>query len=151
MLNPDFRDMLSAFIDAEIDFLLVGAYAMAAHGYPRATGDIDLWVRADKATAPKVYRAIAEFGAPVEGLDVADFSKPGIVFQIGVAPVRIDILTQIDSVSFDDAWPNRISVHWDGLKISVIGRNDLIQNKRSTGRTKDRADAEQLEQDIEDK
>jgi hypothetical protein len=141
--------MLSAFIDAEIDFLLVGAYAMAAHGYPRATGDIDLWVRADDATAPKVYRAIAEFGAPVEGLNVSDLSEPGIVFQIGVSPVRIDILTKIDSVSFDDAWPNRISVNWDGLEIPVIGRSDLIRNKRSTGRTKDLADAEQLEQDAD--
>ncbi len=150
MLNPDFRDMLSALIDAEVDFLLVGAYAMAAHGYPRATGDIDLWVRADDATAPKVYRAIAEFGAPVEGLNVSDLSEPGIVFQIGVSPVRIDILTKIDSVSFDDAWPNRISVNWDGLEIPVIGRTDLIRNKRSTGRTKDLADAEQLEQDADD-
>lgn len=147
MLNPDFRDMLSAFIDAEIDFLLVGAYAMAAYGYPRATGDIDLWVRTDDATAPKVYRAIAEFGAPVAGLKVSDLSEPGIVFQIGVAPVRIDILTQIDCVSFDDAWPNRMVVNWDGLEIPVIGRSDLIRNKRLTGRTKDLADAEQLEQD----
>ncbi len=142
--------MLSALIDAEVDFLLVGAYAMAAYGYPRATGDIDLWVRADDATAPKVYRAIAEFGAPVEGLNVSDLSEPGIVFQIGVSPVRIDILTKIDSVSFDDAWPNRISVNWDGLEIPVIGRTDLIRNKRSTGRTKDLADAEQLEQDADD-
>ncbi|EMI22518.1 hypothetical protein RMSM_00543 [Rhodopirellula maiorica SM1] len=147
MLNPDFKDMLSAFIDAKIEFLLVGAYAMAAHGYPRATGDIDLWVRADAATAPKVYQAIAEFGAPVGGLNVSDLSEPGIVFQIGVPPVRIDILTQIDSVSFDDAWQNRISVNWDGLNIPVISLGDLIQNKRSTGRTKDLADAEQLERD----
>ncbi|MCA9171948.1 MAG: nucleotidyltransferase [Planctomycetales bacterium] len=139
--------MLSAFIDLEIDFLLVGAYVMAAHGYPRATGDIDLWVRSDDATAHKVYRAIAEFGAPVDGLNVSELSQPGIVFQIGVAPVRIDILTSINGVSFEVA-SNRIAVSWDGLTIPVIGLRDFLCNKRSTGRTKDLADVEQLEQDI---
>lgn len=100
MLNPDFRDMLSEFVSSGVEFLLVGAYALAAHGYPRSTGDIDLWVRADVATANKVYDAITRFGAPLHDLTPEDFSRPGIVFQIGVAPIRIDILTSIDGVEF---------------------------------------------------
>lgn len=148
MLNPDFRDMLSEFVSSEVEFLLVGAYALAAHGYPRATGDIDLWVRADAATAMKVFDAITRFGAPLHDLTPEDFARPGIVFQIGVAPVRIDILTSVDGIEFGEAWRNRITIEWDGLAIPVIGVRDLILNKRSTGRTKDLADAEQLERDL---
>lgn len=127
--------------------MLVGAYALAAHGYPRSTGDMDIWVRADEKTGPKVYEAIKRFGAPLHDLDVADLSHPGVVFQIGVPPVRIDILTALSGLVFEQAWANRSCVEWDGLKIPVISRLDLIRNKRSTGRTKDLADAEQLEMD----
>lgn len=145
MFNPDFKDMLSILSEAEIDFLLVGAYAMACHGYPRATGDLDLWVRADPQTAPKVFRALAEFGAPMHDLKVEDLSTPGVVFQIGVAPSRIDILTSITGVQFEDAWENRMPIEIEGLSIHVIGRDDLIQNKRAIGRPKDIADAETLD------
>lgn len=147
MLNQDFKELLSGFIDSEIDFLLVGAYALAAHGYPRSTGDIDLWVRADAETGPKTFESLIRFGAPIHDLEVSDLCSPGFVFQIGVPPVRIDILTNISGIRFEEAWSNRIYVVWDGLRIPVIGRQDLIRNKRSTGRTKDLADAEQLEQD----
>lgn len=150
MLHPDFKDMLSEFIDSAVDFMLVGAYALAAHGYPRSTGDIDIWVRADKHTGPLVYDCLSRFNAPLHDLTVDDLSTPGIVFQIGVPPVRIDILTKIDGVLFEDAWANRTTVDWDGLKIPVIGLADLIKNKRSTGRTKDLADAEQLETNLGD-
>lgn len=145
MFNPDFKDMLSALSAAGIDFLLVGAYALAAHGYPRATGDLDLWVRADSQTAPKVFRVLAEFGAPMHDLTVADLSAPGIVFQIGVEPSRIDILTSVSGVEFDVAWHNRLVVTIDGMDIPVIGRNDLVVNKRASGRPKDIADAETLD------
>ncbi len=128
--------------------MLVGAYALAAHGYPRSTGDIDLWVRANQTNASKVHEAIVRFGAPLHGLTVVDLSHPDIVFQIGVAPVRIDILTKIDGVEFEDAWKNRIIANWAGLDVPVIGLSDLILNKRSTGRTKDLADVEQLEREI---
>ncbi len=140
--------MLSEFIDSAVDFMLVGAYALAAYGYPRSTGDIDIWVRADKYTGPLVYACLLRFGAPLHDLTVEDLSTPGMVFQIGVPPVRIDILTKIDGVVFEDAWQNRTTVDWDGLKIPVIGLTDLIKNKRSTGRTKDLADAEQLEANL---
>jgi predicted nucleotidyltransferase len=145
LLHPDFRDMLSELNSSEVDFMLVGAYAMAAHGFPRSTGDIDIWIRADEETAPKVYDCLVRFGAPMHVLTVSDLSKPGMIFQIGVPPVRIDILTKIDGVLFEEAWKNRLKVVWDGLDVQVIGLEDLIENKRSTGRTKDVADVERLE------
>ncbi|KAA1262088.1 hypothetical protein LF1_46490 [Rubripirellula obstinata] len=145
LFNPDFKDMLLALFEAKVDFLLVGAYAVAAHGHPRATGDLDLWVRPDAETAPKVYRVLAEFGAPLHDLTVEDLAKPGMVFQIGVEPSRIDILTAISGVSFDDAWPNRLSIKMDGIQLCVLGRNDLVTNKRACGRPKDIADAETLD------
>ena len=137
--------MLLALSDAKIDFLLVGAYAVAAHGHPRATGDLDLWVRPDAETAPKVYRVLAEFGAPLHDLTVDDLATPGMVFQIGVEPSRIDILTAISGVAFDDAWENKLHLELDDLKLNVIGRDDLIVNKRACGRPKDIADAETLD------
>ena len=145
MFNPDFKDMLLALSDARIDFLLVGAYAVAAHGHPRATGDLDLWVRPDAETAPKVYRVLADFGAPLHDLTVDDLATPGMVFQIGVEPSRIDILTAITGVAFDDAWENRLFIELDDIKLNVIGRDDLIVNKRACGRPKDIADAETLD------
>ena len=145
MFNPDFKDMLLALSDARIDFLLVGAYAVAAHGHPRATGDLDLWVRPDAETAPKVYRVLADFGAPLHDLTVDDLATPGMVFQIGVEPSRIDILTAITGVAFDNAWENRLFIELDDIKLNVIGRDDLIVNKRACGRPKDIADAETLD------
>ena len=145
MFNPDFKDMLLALSEAKIDYLLVGAYAVAAHGHPRATGDLDLWVRPDAETASKVYRVLAEFGAPLHELTVDDLAKPGMVFQIGVEPSRIDILTAISGVAFEDAWPNRLSIEMDGIQLCVLGRDDLITNKRACGRPRDIADAETLD------
>lgn len=145
MLNPDFKDMLSALSAAEADYLVVGAYALAAHGFPRATGDIDLWVRPTKENATRVWKAIAAFGAPTSRITVEDFSTPDIVYQIGVAPRRIDLLTSISGVKFEQAWEDRISVELDGLTVPVIGRAHLLANKRASGRPKDLADAETLD------
>jgi hypothetical protein len=144
-MNPDFSDMLSALSDEGVEYLLIGAYAMAVHGVPRATGDIDLWVRPTAENADRVLRALARFGAPLADLRAADLTGEGTVFQIGVAPNRIDVITAIDGVSFDEAWPRRIASQVAGLTIPVIGREDLIRNKRSTGRSQDFADAERLE------
>ena len=138
--------MLSALSAADADFLVVGAYAMAAHGYPRATGDIDLWVRPTNANAARVWEALRAFGAPTSRIAVEDFSTPDIVYQIGTAPRRIDILTSISGVEFDQAWEGRISVELEGLAVPVIGRDHLLVNKRASGRPKDLADAETLEQ-----
>ena len=145
MLNPDYRDILSLFAEEQVEFLLVGAYALAAHGYVRATGDIDLWVRAEPANAQRVMRALARFGAPLSQVSAADFSKPGIVFQIGLAPRRIDILTLIDGVDFARAWPDRLEVELEGLVVPVLSWAHLKENKRAAGREKDRADLAWLE------
>ena len=144
-MNPDFSDMLSAFSAEGVEYLLIGAYAMAVHGVPRATGDIDLWVRPSPDNADRILRALARFGAPLGGLRAADLAGEGTVFQVGVAPNRIDVITAIDGVAFDAAWPRRATSEIGGLTIPVIGREDLIRNKRSTGRSRDLADAEQLE------
>ena len=145
MLNPDYRDMLSALSAAGVEYLLVGAFALAAHGLPRATGDIDIWVRPSPENALRVLKALQEFGAPAFNLTIEDLSTLDLVFQIGVAPRRIDILTSIDGIDFDHAWPNRVSVELEGVTVPVISRADLITNKRASGRPKDRADLAWLE------
>jgi hypothetical protein len=144
-LNPDFRDILSEFSAAEVRFLLVGAYALAALGLPRSTGDIDLWVQCDEANARRILVALARFGAPLGGVSEADFARPGIVYQIGVAPSRIDVLTMIDGVEFDEAWEARSEAIVEGVKVPVIGRDHLLRNKRATGRPKDMNDVRWLE------
>ena len=148
MLNPDFRDMLSALSDEGVEFMLVGAYAMAVHGYPRATGDLDIWIRRSDANAERVWRALKRFKAPMRQLVVDDLKTPDVVFQIGVAPCRIDILTAIDGIEFEDAWPRRKEVEIEGQRFGVLGRDDLVRNKKACGRPKDQADAAWLQSDI---
>ena len=140
MLNPDYRDMLLQLNEEKAEYLIVGAYALAAHGLPRATGDIDLWIRPVAENAEKVWKAIIKFGAPLINLTKEDLATPGIIFQIGVIPRRIDIITSIDGVTFDEAWTERKQLEIEGLTVSVIGRNHLLINKQSTGRKKDLAD-----------
>jgi len=142
--NQDFRDMLLELNAVEVDYMIVGAYAVAAHGHPRATGDLDIWVRADCQTAPQVVLALERFGAPVEQIDVSDFSQPSVIFQIGVPPGRIDILTKISGVEFSDAWNNRKQLNIEDLTFHVIGFEDLILNKRASGRPKDLLDVDIL-------
>ncbi len=144
-MEPDFAEMLSALNAAGAEFLVVGAHALAAHGVPRATGDLDIWVRATAENARRVLEALGAFGAPLFDLTVDDLSRPDTVFQIGVAPVRIDLLTSISGVTFDEAWAARIPVSAAGLTFGVLGRRDLLRNKRATGRAKDLLDADALE------
>lgn len=145
MLSPDYRDILSAFIEERVDYLVVGAYAVASHGLPRATGDLDLWVRCDAENARRVWHALAKFGAPLSELTEAELSSPGLIFQIGVEPSRIDILTSIDDVEFAEAWKDRLEFDVDGLRVHVIGRAHLIANKKAVGRPQDLADVARLE------
>jgi hypothetical protein len=145
LLNNDFRDILSEFCAAGVEFVLVGAYAMAAHGLPRATGDIDLWVRCTGENAERVMIALARFGAPLHEIRVEDFHQPGIVFQIGVAPRRVDVLTEIDGVAFEEAWRDRTEIEIDALSVPVLSRAHLLQNKRAAARPKDLADVAWLE------
>lgn len=145
-LNEDFEDLLDALDEAEVEFILVGAHALAAHGVPRATGDIDILIRADKANAQRVLQALLLFGAPVEQHNVSagDFEVEGDVYQMGLPPRRIDLLTQIDGVSFDEAWNRRVQLSYHGRRLPVLGLQDLIRNKRACGRPKDRADLDLL-------
>ena len=149
MLNSDFRDMLSILNEENVEFILVGAYALAVHGLVRATGDIDIWVRRSDENAERVWKALKRFGAPLLDLNLDDLNKPDIVFQVGVEPRRIDILTSIAGVEFDEAWPHRKNVEVDNLTVSVIGREQLLQNKKATGRPKDLADVAWLESEDE--
>jgi hypothetical protein len=139
-MNRDFVEMLGALSAAGVEFLVVGAYALAAHGMPRATGDIDIWVRPTRENAERVLRAVRSFGAPLFDLTIADLLRSDTVFQIGVAPNRIDLLTGITGVEFESAWSNRLTVNVDDHPVPVIGVDDLIRNKAATGRPQDQAD-----------
>jgi hypothetical protein len=145
LLNPDFHDMLSALNAEHVEFLLVGAYALAAHGLPRATGDMDIWIRCSDDNAQRVWRALQRFGAPLTEVTLDDLQTPDTVFQIGVAPRRIDILISIDGVTFDEAWPQRMLVEIEGQTLAVLSRTHLLRNKKAVGRPKDLADAAWLE------
>jgi hypothetical protein len=136
--------MLSILQENDIKYLVVGAYAMAVHGFPRATGDMDIFIRPDSENAKRVYRAMMLFGAPMESVSSEDFEKKGTVFQIGLAPRRIDIINDIDGLSFDEAREDCITVELEGLKIPVISKRNLIKNKLASGRDKDKLDAENL-------
>jgi len=144
-MNQDFLDILHALSDAEARFMVVGAYAVGVHGHPRSTGDLDIWVEASAENAPRVWRALQVFGAPLHQIVEGDFATLGIVFQIGVAPRRIDILTQISGVDFATAWPGRTSALFGDLTCPVLGRAELLMNKSSTGRDKDLVDVRALE------
>ncbi len=145
MLNKDYKEMLSILLENKVEFLLVGAYAMAFYGYVRATADMDIFINPDNTNAAKLYQALIEFGAPMENLDIETFTQKGIIFQIGVAPRRIDIINDIDGVTFKEAFRDKDMMHTDGLEIPVISKEKLIQNKKSSGRKKDELDVENLE------
>jgi hypothetical protein len=143
-MNPDFVDLLRAFSEAEVRFLVVGAYALAHHGRPRATGDLDVWVDATVGNAPRVMRALESFGAPLDQVVEADFAHPGVVYQMGVPPGRIDILTELTGLTFDEAWATRERGIFGDLAVDFIGRDAFVRNKRATGRAKDLGDVESL-------
>lgn len=145
LLPPDFQDIIGAFQKGDVRFLLIGAYAMARYVEPRSTGDIDLWIDSTPDNAVRVFDALSDFGAPLTGVRPADFEAERIVFQFGVTPVRIDILTTIEEVEFGEAWKKREQLEVDGFSIPVLSREHLIQNKRALGRFKDLADIEALE------
>ena len=144
-MNRDFVEMLSALSAAGAEFLIVGAHALAAHGHPRATGDLDLWVRPTPENADHVWSALQAFGAPLFDLTKADLVSPAVVFQIGVPPCRIDILTEISGVRFEDAWGRRMILRIEEQDLPFISREDLLVNKRAAGRAKDLGDIASLE------
>ena len=143
-MNQDFLDLLRAFCDRNVRFLIVGAYALAVHGRPRATGDLDVWVDATPDNAARVMTALGDFGAPLTTVTAKDFSSPGIVFQIGLPPARIDVLTRLSGITFNEAWPTRVRAPFGDLHVDYLGRDAFIRNKRATGRAKDLGDIEGL-------
>lgn len=144
MLTKDFKDLLRAFNANAVKYLIIGAHAFGVHAEPRTTKDLDLFIRSDEENAKAAFRALAQFGAPLEGLSPQDFTD-GTTFQIGQPPDRIDILQQISGITFDEAWPNRIEGLLDGeVPASVISREDLIRNKLASGREQDILDVKAL-------
>jgi hypothetical protein len=147
-MNPDWRDLMATLGRHGVHFLVVGAHAVAVHGVPRGTQDLDIWVRRDAGNAERVWRALAEFGAPLPSIGVtrADFEDPDCVVQLGIPPARIDLMTSISGVSsFDAAFADRVNATVEGVTVPVLGRSDLIANKRASGRGKDLVDLEWLE------
>ena len=144
-MNPDFRDLLLEFNAEGVEYLVVGAHALAVYGYVRATKDLDLWVRPETGNAEKVISALASYGAPLNDLTRDDLIAEDTVFQIGMPPLRVDLLTQIDGVDFEQAWREKYQTPFAGVPVFVISRHHLIINKKTTGRIQDLADVERLE------
>ena len=145
MLNEDYRDILRALCEEKVKFLLVGALCNGSPGYPRATMAIDIWVMPSSQNADAVLRALRRFGAPLHDLTLEDLQKDETIFQIGVAPRRIDIITGASGLQFEETYGRSLSVNIEGIEVRIPSIDDLIHNKRALGRTKDLADAEALE------
>ena len=144
-MNRDFAEMLSALSAAGAEFLVVGAHARAAYGEPRATKALDLWVRPTPDDAARVWSALQSFGAPTFDVTVEDLARPGLVLQLGIPPYRIDIITELTALTFEDAWTNRIEADFGGAVYPVIGKREYVLNKRTVGRPQDLADADHVE------
>lgn len=144
-MHSDFEELLSIFNAHEVKYLVVGGHAVMLYTEPRYTKDLDLWIEASHENALRVFRALAAFGAPLTGLTPADFAHEEFFYQIGVPPVRVDILMSLTGLTFSAAWPNRSESTIGSQKVWFIGRADLIRNKRASGRHIDLHDAESLE------
>lgn len=144
-VNPDFKDLFAALNDVQARYLLVGGYALAHHGHPRFTKDLDIWVEPEPENAARVFAALEGFGAPTHDLGRRDLERAGLIFQIGVAPNRIDIITAIDGVHFAEAWEAREETLYGGQRVPVIARAHLVANKRASGRPQDLVDLDLLE------
>ncbi len=145
MINPDFNDLLRAFNAAEVRYLVVGAYAVTFHAQPRFTKALDLWIEASPENAARVHAALTSFGAPIGDLTLDDLANAEMVYQIGVAPNRIDILMGVSGLEFREAWPRRVDSSYGDCSIHVISKRDLIRNKRAAGRPQDLIDLRALD------
>lgn len=140
-LYQDFSDLLRAFSNGGVEYLVVGAHALSLYDRARTTKDLDVWVRPSPENATRTWHALAQFGAPLDALTIEDLTDEDTVFQIGVPPIRIDVLTSISGVTFDEAWPNRNDVERDGMMVPFIGVHEFLRNKDAAGRDQDRVDA----------
>lgn len=144
-MNSDFKELLKIFGREKIKYLIIGGYAVAKHAEPRYTKDLDIWVNNTLENAGRVYRALKEFGAPLDNITIEDFTVPTLVFQIGIEPSRIDILMGLKDLDFDKCWKRRAAAVIDKIEIYFISLDDLIFNKRLIGRPQDLLDAEILQ------
>jgi len=143
-VQSDFRDLLTLFNVHEVDYIIVGDYALAFHGAPRFTGDLDILVKSDAGNAQCIIEALEEFGFRSAGLTAEDFQSPDIVVQLGYLPIRIDIITSLTGVSIEDAFTSRIEGKYGGITVYYIGREQFVANKRAIGRKRDLADLEAI-------
>ena len=143
-MNSDFKDLLNTLNAYRVKYLVIGGYAFMKHAEPRYTKDIDIWVKADSKNAAKLFKALREFGAPLAGMSVDDFAHEGFYYQMGVEPVRIDILMSMKGVGWDEAWRNRAESDLEGVKTSIISKSDLIKAKQAAGRPQDLVDIQTL-------
>ncbi len=144
-LQPDFKELLELLNAHQVKYLIVGGYALAFHGVPRFTGDLDLYISTSPENAQRVHQALKEFGFESVGLTDDDFSRANHVIQLGVPPVRIDFVTGIDGVAWKEAWEGRAEGQYGGVAVWFLGKAEFIRNKRTAGRLKDLADVESLE------
>lgn len=144
-LPADQADLLRCFVEVGVEFLIVGAHALAVHGVPRYTGDLDVWVRPSAENATRVFSALRNFGAPLSEIRPADFENPDLVFQIGLPPLRIDVLTFLTGIDFETAFAGSVETTVSDIRVRVIGREEFIINKLATGRLRDLADVEHLD------
>lgn len=144
-LQKDLREFIELLNSTGVEYLIVGGYAVAFHGHPRFTADIDVFVEVSPASSDKLAQVIERFGFGSTGLSAKDFARPGAIIQLGHPPNRIDIVTAIDGVSFAEAWASRVAGDLDGIPVHFISKEALIRNKRASGRARDLADLQELE------
>jgi len=144
VLNEDFRAFIKLLNDHDVKYLIVGGYAVALHGYPRYTKDLDFWVWLNQENAEKIIKTLHKFGFAALGLTTDDFLNAENVVQLGYPPNQIDLITEVTGLTFEPCFANRQEVEMEGLKINFIALDDLIENKRQTGRLQDKADVEKL-------
>ncbi|MGD8805400.1 MAG: hypothetical protein PVH65_06095 [Chloroflexota bacterium] len=145
VLNPDFTEFLQLLNDNQVRYLVTGGYAVALHGYPRYTKDLDIWIELSRDNAKKLIAALDEFGFASLGLSDQDFLEPGTVIQLGYPPNRIDLLTTVTGVDFEACYESRIVIHVDDVDVNFIDLVNLRKNKRAVGRPQDLADLDNLE------
>ena len=148
--NSDFKELLRIFKGYQVKYLIIGGYAVMKYTEPRYTKHLDLWVEANPENAERVYNALLEFGAPLEGMSSDDFAHEGYFYQMGIPPVRVDLLMSIKAMAFPEAWPNRVETDFAGVPVSFISREDLIRSKEALGRPQDLVDVESLKKSREE-
>jgi hypothetical protein len=150
MLSKDFREFVALLNSNGVEYLVVGGYALAAHGHPRYTGDLDIWLSAAPENIARLLKALGEFGFGSVGLTADDFMQPGMMVQLGYPPTRIDLLTSVDGVQFVECYPRRMVISIAGVDLPIVHLQDFKANKRASGRAKDLADLESLDSPPDD-